>query len=259
MGNIMRVIVANITWNSNDWKSETSDVSNHRYVNGGNVPHESWNFDFDNDRNSDDIIRGYAYFRGNPKHFIGGNDFLLFYSKGKIVGFYGKASHIKKDHKIDPSPWLAYGCNLEGSKSLSIVLKNKIDAKDFLEDKIRVGQCGFIYLNYKENVINIIDEAIKLNDDPKLLDIKKWFIDQNMEFDPNRSMVKRIGSIFSKKKADILAAKYIVGCKKYSDLNKSELSEIIFKKFGDNDKTSKYMNLFSFRDVPSDIIRSCRL
>ena len=33
-------IIANITWNSNDWKETSSDDSGHRWVQEGGVPHD---------------------------------------------------------------------------------------------------------------------------------------------------------------------------------------------------------------------------
>lgn len=48
-------IMANIAWNENDWKSPSDNKTNFRWTQvEGNIPHESWNFDFDNTRNSEE-------------------------------------------------------------------------------------------------------------------------------------------------------------------------------------------------------------
>jgi DNA replication protein DnaC len=58
--------------------------------------------------------------------------------------------------------------NLIGSRPLCVVLKNKIThvkEKGYLEDKQRVGQIGFTYLQERETIKSIIEEAINLNPD----------------------------------------------------------------------------------------------
>jgi 5-methylcytosine-specific restriction endonuclease McrBC GTP-binding regulatory subunit McrB len=172
--NPFKCIIVNITWNSTDWQELTKEKSTHRYVAKGGVPHESWNFQFDHPRNTADKIYGFAQFTHAPK-IPGTNNLVIFYSQGKIVGFYGKAEILENSVK----PQDNMSCNLIGLKDLSLVLPNKIDdikEKGYLEDKQRVGQSGFTYLEDMNNIKNIIDEALKLNpsEQEKLLAIKDW-------------------------------------------------------------------------------------
>jgi hypothetical protein len=168
------IVLVNITWNSNDWKSPSDDASNHRWVKEGNIPHESWNFDLENSRNKEDEIFGYAQFT-HPPSLKGDNNLIIFHSKGRIVGFYGKAEILHTPVVITE----AMSYNLIGNKDLSLVLKNKIEnikEKGYLEDKQRMGQIGFIYLKHKETVLHIIEEALKLNpeESKKLNNLKAW-------------------------------------------------------------------------------------
>jgi len=90
-------IIANIAWNSSGWKGITDDRTNFRWTHiDGNIPHESWNFDFENIRNTTDKIFGYTQFTHPPKKSGIDNFFIIFRSrdqhgKNKIVGFYGDA------------------------------------------------------------------------------------------------------------------------------------------------------------------------
>lgn len=59
--------MANIAWNENGWKSPSDNKTNFGYQKEGNIPHESWNFDFDNPRNTSDIVYGFAQFTHPPK------------------------------------------------------------------------------------------------------------------------------------------------------------------------------------------------
>lgn len=172
----IKFIVANITWNSKEWKEVSEDASGHAWVGGENIPHESWNFDFDNPRNKNGNVLGFAKFTNAPK-VEGDKNLIIFYSQGKIVGFYGKAEILKK--WVDISDKESY--NLIGDKNLSVVLKNKIDnikEKGYLEDKERVGQVGFSYLKKTETALNLLDEAIKLNpaQHQVLTNIKQWIL-----------------------------------------------------------------------------------
>ena len=63
-----QLILANISWNSKNWKaSNIDDSSGHEWVAKGNISHESWNFDFDNPRNTGDKVLGFAKFTKPPK------------------------------------------------------------------------------------------------------------------------------------------------------------------------------------------------
>ena len=175
-----KVILANITWNSKDWKEISEDSSGHAWVGGQNIPHESWNFDFENSRNKNNQVYGFAKFTNVPK-IEGNNNLIIFYSKGKIVGFYGKASILKDWVQVNENE----SYNLIGDRELSIVLENKIDGikdKGYLEDKARVGQVGYMYLNNLQTSINILKDAIKLNPDQtsQLNKIINW-ITENQE------------------------------------------------------------------------------
>lgn len=156
-----KYILVNITWNSKDWKEPSDDKSNHKYVSGGNIPHESWNFDFDNKRNTDEFIYGFGQFT-NPPKVEGDNNLLIFYSQNQIVGFYGKAEVLAESVEVNKRE----SYNLIGSRPLCVLLKNKITnvkEKGYLEDKQRVGQIGFSYLQKPETIKSIINEAINLN------------------------------------------------------------------------------------------------
>ncbi|WP_370477214.1 McrB family protein [Tamlana flava] len=175
------IILANITWNSKNWKEISEDTSGHTWVSGGNIPHESWNFDFDNPRNKDNKVYGFVKFTNSPA-VRGGNNLIIFYSQGKIVGFYGK-TEVLKDW-VDINERESY--NLIADKGLSVVLPNKIEdlkEKGYLENLNRVGQVGFSYLKKNETAINILNEAIQLNPElsEKLNDIKEWILNQNSD------------------------------------------------------------------------------
>lgn len=171
--NNVNKLLINITWNSKDWKEESDDESNHRWVKEGGTPGESLNFAKDADGNNEENIFGYAKFTHQPK--IEGTSIFIFYSQGKIVGFYGNAEIIHKE--IDENLVL----NLKGDQNLSFVLENKIDhAKElgFLEDKERVGMINFNYLEDDKTVISILEKALELNPNQKneINKLKDWFI-----------------------------------------------------------------------------------
>ncbi len=172
-----KCILANITWNSNDWKATSKDSSNHGYVKDGNVPGESWNFDKDAEWNDKDYIYGYAQFTNEPSET--NPPIIVFYSDGKIVGFYGNAeiSNYEKGEIFK---------NLCGEMDLSFVLENKIDdikSKGFLEGKERIGQIGFNYLKSKENILAILDEALKLNpiQTSEITKLKNWYVNNKVK------------------------------------------------------------------------------
>ena len=149
----IKYLLVNITWNSKDWKEPTNDKSKFGYVEKGNIPHESWNFDFHNSRNTNKLIHGFAQFTYPPK-VNGNNNLIIFYSKNHIVGFYGKAEVLPESIKIKRNE----SYNLLGDRTLSILLKNKIsDAKEqgFLEELQRVGMVGFSYLKKTKTVAEV--------------------------------------------------------------------------------------------------------
>lgn len=169
--NINKLLI-NISWNSKDWKEESKDKSNHQWVRNGGIPGESWNFAYDAEGNTDDKVYGYAKFTHQPK--IEGKSIFIFYSDGKIVGFYGDAA-------LNSTQRNGHEMNLCGSKPLSFVLQNKIEniiEKGYLEDGKRIGQIGFNYLSENKTVLSILDEALKLNPNQKneINKLKEWFI-----------------------------------------------------------------------------------
>ena len=177
--NIIKYILANITWNSNDWKGISNDPSNHKYVRDGNIAHESWNFDFDNKRNTEGEIYGFAQFKHSPQ-VVGNNNLIVFYSQNHIVGFYGKAELLKEKKTINENE----SYNIVGKRDYCVLLKNKIDKvkeKGYLEEKERIGQIGFNYIERNETVKSILLEAIKLNNEDKqiLLKIMNWVMEEN--------------------------------------------------------------------------------
>lgn len=172
-----KYILVNITWNSKDWQDLSDDKSNHKYVSAGNYPHESWNFDFDNKRNTKELIYGFGQFT-NPPRVKGNNNLIVFYSYNQIVGFYGKAEVLSESVNVNKRE----SYNLIGARPLSVLLKNKItDVKEkgYLEEKQRVGQIGFNYLKKKETIEKILTEAIQLNpsEAQELYKIKDWIND----------------------------------------------------------------------------------
>ncbi len=176
-------LLVNITWNSKDWKGLSDDASNHRYVKEGGTPNESWNFDFDNERNTEQKVYGYAQFTHPPK-VTGNNNLIIFYSQNQIVGMYGRAE-ILEDHEKSNE------INLAGDRSISLLLPNKINdvkEKGYLETKERIGQVGYIYLEKLDTVVQIIDEAIQLNPNErdKLLAIKEWIVTVEKENNANK-------------------------------------------------------------------------
>lgn len=156
-----KFLLVNISWNSNDWKGISNNKSGHRWVTQGNIPVESWNFDFDNPRNTPEFVYGYCQFTYPPK-VEGSENLIIFYSKNQIVGFYGKAEVLEKEVNVNTQE----SYNLIGTRPLCILLKNKISnikEKGYLEDKKRVGQVGFTYLQEHSTIISIIKEALSLN------------------------------------------------------------------------------------------------
>lgn len=170
----IKYLLVNISWNSNDWKGVSEDKSGHKWVSKGNTPHESWNFDFENSRNSQELVRGYCQFTKPPKVY-GNDNLIIFYSQNQIVGFYGKAEVLTEIVHINKSE----SYNIVGARPLCILLKNKITLvkeKGYLEELQRIGQIGFSYLKEDDNINAIINEAILLNpdDEDKLNSLANW-------------------------------------------------------------------------------------
>ncbi len=185
-----KYLLVNITWNSKNWQGPSEDASGHKFVVEGNTGHESWNFDFKNPRNPKESIYGFGQFT-NPPSVSGSNNLIVFYSQNQIVGFYGKAEVLDETVKVNKRE----SYNLIGSRPLSLVLKNKIEEvkeKSYLEDKKRVGQVGFNYLNNLANVNNILQEALKLNPDQSstLNALIDWVNTDYTKFDKNEIIME---------------------------------------------------------------------
>lgn len=198
----MGLIMVNLTWNSRDWKGPSQDPSNHGYVKEGNTPMESWNFDLANSRNPAGQVLGFVQHTAPPR-LEGDNNLVIFHSAGKVVGFYGKGRFLKD--KPAASDGNLY--NVIGDRTLSLVLGTKLDdvkAKGYLENKERMGQNGFIYLEKPETALRMIDEALALN--PSQTDIlnnlRNWLTGQtgsiagNSATKASRSMSFPLNRIF---------------------------------------------------------------
>ncbi|MCW5556017.1 MAG: hypothetical protein KIS67_28150, partial [Verrucomicrobiae bacterium] len=185
------LIMVNLTWNSNDWTRPSQDKSNHDYVKAGNTPMESWNFDLENARNPAGQVLGFVQHTAPPK-LEGENNLVIFHSQGKVVGFYGKGRFLKD--KPQASDGNLY--NVIGDRSLSLVLPNKLDdikAKGYLEDKQRMGQNGFIYLEHPDTALRIIDEAIGLNPAQAgtLNKLRNWVVSQGSTQPTNSTAIEQ--------------------------------------------------------------------
>ena len=197
-------IMANIAWNENEWKSPSDNKTNFRWTQvEGNIPHESWNFDFDNPRNSEENIFGFIQFTHPPKNAERDKFLIIFRSDNKIVGFYGNAE-IKKE-AVKKSEY-EYS-NIVGDKELVVLLDNKIDDSDykFLFGKERIGMIGFNYLN-PIDAQTILDEAIKTNPNQidTLMKIKEWLNQGDIQMTQENSLVKKYANLLKNTKNLIL-------------------------------------------------------
>lgn len=186
-GTNINYIIVNITWNSKNWTEPTREKSSHKYVSEGGIPAESWNFDFNHQRNNQEIIYGFSQFN-HPPIVSGDNNLIIFSSRNQIVGFYGKAEILDRPYDETMAPDAFY--NLAGKKALSLCLENKIEylkEKGYLEGKRRIGQIGFTYLKNQSTILKMIDEAIQFNPSQveKLNNLKNWIMeDANIENTP---------------------------------------------------------------------------
>lgn len=170
----IKYVIVNISWNSNNWQGVSEDKSGHKWVSKGNTPHESWNFDFDNARNTKEFIYGYCQFTNSPK-VTGNNNLIVFYSQNQIVGFYGNAEILSNSVALNENE----SYNLVGARPLCILLKTKITnakEKGYLEELQRVGQVGYSYLKEKINIKAIISESLLLNPESEepLMALANW-------------------------------------------------------------------------------------
>jgi hypothetical protein len=180
----IKYIIVNLSWNSNDWQGISNDKSGHKWVNvnDGNIPHESWNFDFSNVRNTSETVFGFSRFTNAPR-VDGNNNLILFSSQNQIVGFYGNAEILQAEIEINAQERY----NIKGARPLCVLLKNKITQlkeKGYLESLQRIGQVGFSYLKDKANINNILNAALQLNPEEtfKLCALKNWLNMENIIF-----------------------------------------------------------------------------
>ena len=197
-------IMANIAWNENNWKSPSDNKTNFRWTQvEGNIPNESWNFDFDNPRNSEKEILGFSQFTNPPKNAEKDKFLIIFRSDNKIIGFYGNAEIKKVLLMIKEDEYV----NLLGDKKFSVLLKNKIDDSNhnFLFGKKKIGQVGFNYLN-PIDAQTILDEAIKTN--PNQIDtlekIKEWLNQGDTQMTQEDTLVKKYVNLLKNTKNLIL-------------------------------------------------------
>ncbi len=203
-GKIISCIMANIAWNENNWKSPSDNKTNFRWTQvEGNIPNESWNFDFDNPRNSEKEILGFSQFTNPPKNAEKDKFLIIFRSDNKIIGFYGNAEIKKVPLMINEDEYV----NILGDKKFSVLLKNKIDDsnRNFLFGKKKIGQVGFNYLNPIDAQI-ILDEAIKTN--PNQIDtlekIKEWLKQGDTQMTQEDTLVKKYANLLKNTKNLIL-------------------------------------------------------
>lgn len=206
-------IIANIAWNDNGWKKPSDNKTGFRWTQQeGNIANESWNFDFENSNNTMDHIYGYAQFQ-NPPQKAETNKFAIFFSSNKkIVGIYGNAEIEKVPIELGNDRI----SNLIGDRSLCIAFENMIDDTDkkFLFGKQRISQGGFNNIT-KDNALDILDEAIRLNPNQKieLNQIKRWIEstiasknDDNTQGEPqmNNTLTSEVATLLTKTRNIIL-------------------------------------------------------
>lgn len=197
-------IMANIAWNENNWKSPSDNKTNFRWTQvEGNIPNESWNFDFDNPRNSEKEILGFSQFTNPPKNAEKDKFLIIFRSDNKIIGFYGNAEIKKVPLMIKENEYV----NLLGDKKFSVLLKNKIDDSNhnFLFGKMKIGQVGFNYIN-PIDAQTILDEAIKTNPNQidTLMKIKEWLNQGDTQMPQEDTLVKKYADLLKNTKNLIL-------------------------------------------------------
>lgn len=180
-------IIVNISWNSNQWRGVSDDKTGFGWVKGGNIPGESWNFDFENEDNVDGLVHGFCQFKNPPKSSEMYGHLVIFSSKdvasdkeNKIVGVYGKANVLKITKPLKSGR----PCNITAPKEMCVFFENNLNHSDkrFLEGKQKIGQVGFNKLVDKNNVLNVIDEARKTNpnESESLEKIKMWLKDKEL-------------------------------------------------------------------------------
>ena len=122
----MKIIIANIAWIDNGWTAiDNKTLSGHKYVQDGGIAHESLNFKFNGEWNTEEYIYGYCQFT-NPPQFERNNNIIVFYSNKKIVGLYSNVEYGKFEPENKPNEIEYF--NLKASKKNSFKL-NKYRVK----------------------------------------------------------------------------------------------------------------------------------
>lgn len=158
-------IIANITWNSLLWKGPTSDPSGFRFIKEGGWPNETYNFDFECDRNKGDFLHGYVHCANQPTNFRD-DGVVVFASRHperkrmEVVGIYGRTTH---------SPDLAFpaSTNLRALKPYATFFDAYADFplddhEKYLDGKLRIGQGNFNYIS-DDSTMNLIYRALDIH------------------------------------------------------------------------------------------------
>lgn len=166
-------MIVNLSWQADNWQGkfteEDAKVSKHRHVTSGNMPNESWNFDFSN-HIIDNWKYGFFQYGEAPTKFHKNKGIVFMSSKGYIVGLYGKAEvliqkEIDNLHKVFGKEFyttlrapIEYCINWKSPTVLPI------DRERHFAGKKRVGMIGFTYID-DEHAKNILHDAIAAHHD----------------------------------------------------------------------------------------------
>lgn len=159
-----RHIVVNITWQENYWTAEPSKEdmkqATHRWVSAGNVGLEFLNFDLE--RNVKDGYKlGFFQATRQPTRFSNGVGNVFFYSRGYIVGVYGRAEI--GDFEMSEAPDATARANVRAPVDQVCRFKDirllYVDPDRHLGGKKRVGQIGFTYID-DDAARAILEDAI---------------------------------------------------------------------------------------------------
>lgn len=160
-------IIVNITWNDTLWQGVSEDKSGFSFVADGGWPNETFNFDFDRERNVGGWVHGFFMTHNSPTSFRDGG-VVIFASRNPdhgrmyIVGVYGRAT-LSRDYSFPEST------NLRAERAYSTFFENwkafPLDDKTaYLDGKKKIGQVNFNYVS-DEATWRILDHAIELHAD----------------------------------------------------------------------------------------------
>jgi hypothetical protein len=161
-------IIVNITWNRTLWHGKSNDKSGFGYIAEGGWPNESFNFDFDLERNTGGWVYGFFMTHNPPTSFREGG-VVVFASRRHpergcmyIVGVYGRTT-LSRDYAFVDST------NLRAERAYSTFFDRweafPLDDKAvFLDGKKRIGRSNFNYIS-DEATRRILDRGIELHAD----------------------------------------------------------------------------------------------